>query len=118
VDELIRRLTMLSKRSLWCLQEDFDAQSFSGGNFDDAYEGGYADGEASLAQEILETISPLDFKEELPVGQFVFLHPEHPKDWTAGIFDPETEMIYSNLYPLSVNEATYWAPLPEVPHES
>ena len=52
------RLQVLAKRKCWCDQEDFSACDYSGGNFDDAYSGGFEDGTATLAQELLETFFP------------------------------------------------------------
>lgn len=46
-------LEKLASRKCWFENEDFNPYELAGGNFDDAYDGGYADGEASLAQSIL-----------------------------------------------------------------
>ena len=46
-------LEKLAKRKCWSDTEDFDPMDMSGGNFDDAYFGGHADGQAELAQDIL-----------------------------------------------------------------
>jgi len=51
--ELKERLEKLSKRKCWFDDPEFNAMDMSGGNFDDAYTGGFNDGEASLATEIL-----------------------------------------------------------------
>lgn len=55
MDEKIKNLlNNLAKRNCWCdNQEDFNPMDYSGGNFDDAYFGGYADGQAELARDIL-----------------------------------------------------------------
>ena len=55
--ELITRLQKAAKRETWAENEDFCAYDYSGGNFDDAYEGGSRDGETFLAQEILEALN-------------------------------------------------------------
>jgi hypothetical protein len=47
------KLEKLSSRKGWADEEDFNPMEMSGGNFDDAYSGGFSDGEASLAAEIL-----------------------------------------------------------------
>ena len=54
--EMIARLRDLAKRKCWCDNEEFIAEDWAGGNFDDAYSGGVDDGYAMLAQEILESL--------------------------------------------------------------
>jgi hypothetical protein len=53
--ELKAKLEKLSTRKCWQDNPDFSACDYSGGNFDDAYSGGFDDGTASLAKELLET---------------------------------------------------------------
>lgn len=50
---LIDRLIKQAKRVTWAESDDIDVYDFSGGNVDDAYDGGCEDGETNLAQEIL-----------------------------------------------------------------
>lgn len=59
---IIEHLIKLAKRETWADQEDFDPQDFSGGNFDDAYYNGSADGESQLARDILNQLN-IDYKE-------------------------------------------------------
>ncbi len=42
-----------AKRETWSEQDDFSAMDYSGGNFDDAYWGGVADGRAELAASLV-----------------------------------------------------------------
>lgn len=39
---------------VYCYEEDFDPMNFSGGNFDDAWEGGFRDGRKAFANELKE----------------------------------------------------------------
>ena len=39
-----------------CYEEDFNASDFSGGNFDDAWQGGFNDGVTAFANELSELI--------------------------------------------------------------
>lgn len=59
-DEVFARIKnicdKLSKRDIWCDDEDFNPCDFSGGNYDDAYYGGLADGKAILAKQILSLL--------------------------------------------------------------
>ena len=55
--EFIARLQAAAKRKTWSENEDFSAYDYSGGNYDDAYDGGTRDGETLLAQEILEALN-------------------------------------------------------------
>lgn len=54
-DELRAYLKPIAERETWSDDESepFDPQGFSGGNFDDAYYGGTADGRTSLARDLL-----------------------------------------------------------------
>ncbi len=56
IDEVKVMLEELAKRKCWCDNDDFSADDYSGDNFDDAYSGGYDDGESKLAQKILEML--------------------------------------------------------------
>ena len=58
MEELKKYLQGLAKRQEWSDDEDFDPNDYSGGNFDDAYSGGCADGETSLARNILRRYFP------------------------------------------------------------
>lgn len=58
--EFIADLKKLAKRECWNEDEEFNAMDFSGGNFDDAYEGGYADGEADIAVHVLNELGLLN----------------------------------------------------------
>ncbi len=55
-EELIEKLKTLAKKECWSDDDEFEAYSYSGGNFDDAYSGGYRDGEIDLAREILREL--------------------------------------------------------------
>jgi len=58
--EMIDRLTQMAKRT--CCDEEidedefFNPDDFAGGNIDDAYQGGFDDGETYLAREVLKAI--------------------------------------------------------------
>jgi hypothetical protein len=52
--ETIEMLKQLAARKCWNDNNDFSAFDYSGGNFDDAYQGGYDDGQANLALEVLK----------------------------------------------------------------
>jgi hypothetical protein len=52
-EKIKEMLEKLAKRKCWSDTEDFNPMDMSGGNFDDAYFGGHADGQAELAQDIL-----------------------------------------------------------------
>ena len=56
MDAILANLRALAKSKAWSDDEEFNAHEFSGGNFDDAYAGGTADGEIMLAREILAMI--------------------------------------------------------------
>lgn len=53
-DELVKKILQNAKCKVRCFEEDFGAIDFSGGNFDDAWGGGFQDGEVSLSQELEE----------------------------------------------------------------
>jgi hypothetical protein len=44
----------VAQHECWIDSRDFNPCDFSGGNYDDAYYGGSADGRASLARELLK----------------------------------------------------------------
>jgi hypothetical protein len=57
MDELfIERMKKLARRECWNADPQMDAYSFSGGNFDDAYNGGYEDGACDMAREVLKKL--------------------------------------------------------------
>lgn len=49
----IEALKKYADRETWTDDGDFDPCGSSGGNYDDAYYGGYEDGRTELAREIL-----------------------------------------------------------------
>ncbi len=49
-------LEKLADEITWTEDPDFNPYEFSGGNYDDAYFAGVADGKVKLAREILEAI--------------------------------------------------------------
>lgn len=54
--KLMNKLRGLAKKEIFSDDEEFIAYEFFGGNFDDAYYGGFQDGQVSLAKEILEEL--------------------------------------------------------------
>lgn len=54
--EMKAMLEKLATRSCWCDDEDFMVHDYAGGNIDDAYYGGYSDGESELARLLLSMI--------------------------------------------------------------
>jgi len=56
MEKLREKLEKLSKKETVGDNEDFNAYDYSGGNYDDAYNLGYSDGEIFLARELLEMI--------------------------------------------------------------
>jgi len=52
--DIIPMLEELSKKELAYESDDFNPMSNYGGNYDDAYWGGYKDGRASLAKDLLD----------------------------------------------------------------
>lgn len=57
MEELIKELKKLAERECWGDEEDFNPDDFSGGNYDDAYQGGYDDGQSKLASRILDILN-------------------------------------------------------------
>jgi hypothetical protein len=55
-DALIQKLKKLARRPSWQDHEDFNPEDYSGGNFDDAFDGGVRSGETWLAREILDDL--------------------------------------------------------------
>ena len=47
-------LKKLAKRECWCDGSSFCPNEDSGGNYDDTYSGGFDDGQAKLARQILD----------------------------------------------------------------
>ena len=56
-EDLVQRILRNAKREVLCEQEDFCANDYAGGNFDDAWDGGFRDGDASLSQDLAEYLS-------------------------------------------------------------
>ena len=56
MDELIAKLKALAAQTAATDKEDFSAYDYSGGQPDDAYDMGCADGEIALAREILPMV--------------------------------------------------------------
>lgn len=54
--ELIEKLRKAAARETWADADDFNTCLLSGGNYDDAYYGGFEDGFTNLAREILEEL--------------------------------------------------------------
>jgi len=52
--ETVEKLKSIAKGEIHRYEEDFCAMDWSGGNFDDAWDGGMRDGQAEIAQMILE----------------------------------------------------------------
>ena len=53
--ELVEKLKTIAKQPAALDNDDFTAYDYSGGNYDDAFYLGVAQGEVSLARELLET---------------------------------------------------------------
>ena len=54
MDKLKKILEELSKKNCALDDEDFNVMDWSGGNFDDAWQLGFNDGQISLARELLK----------------------------------------------------------------
>lgn len=52
--DAILKLVNENTGDVCCYEEDFDPMDLSGGNFDDAWEGGFRDGRKALANELKE----------------------------------------------------------------
>ena len=52
--ETLNKLIELAKKTVRRYEDDFMADDYAGGNFDDAWDKGMEDGETALAQEILD----------------------------------------------------------------
>ena len=50
------KMIELAKRKTWIDDEDFNADEYSGGNFDDAYSAGLSDGKTLFARSIVKMI--------------------------------------------------------------
>jgi hypothetical protein len=50
---LVAELKSIADKKAWCDDEDFMVNDYAGGNIDDAYSGGYDDGEIIMARHIL-----------------------------------------------------------------
>lgn len=55
-DEIKDLLTTLAAKTAQCDDEEFQPDDYAGGNIDDAYSGGYSDGQIELARQILKTL--------------------------------------------------------------
>lgn len=57
-EKLIEYLTPLANREVWSDENpaDFNPCDLSGGNYDDAFSGGFESGETQLAREILQIL--------------------------------------------------------------
>ncbi len=55
-EELIAKLKAEAKKEVSREDAGFNAWDYSGGNFDDAWDSGAADGRIELAREILESL--------------------------------------------------------------
>lgn len=56
MDELIAKLKALAAQTAGTDKEDFNANDYSGGNVDDAYDMGCVDGKIVLARDILPMV--------------------------------------------------------------
>lgn len=56
LNQLKEKLEKLAARKCWYDDPEFMVCDYSGGNQDDAYQGGVEDGEASLARDILKDL--------------------------------------------------------------
>ncbi len=56
MDELISKLKALASQTAGTDKKDFNANDYSGGKCDDAYDMGREDGEIALAREILPMV--------------------------------------------------------------
>lgn len=54
--QIRKLLEQLASRHCWFEEDDYSIYDLCGGNYDDAYSGGYDDGEASLARSILKML--------------------------------------------------------------
>lgn len=54
--EILSRLVSLAQESAWTDGEEFSPVEQSGGNYDDAYDGGYNAGKIHLARWILDSM--------------------------------------------------------------
>lgn len=59
-DAVIELLNGLAEQDSWSDDVDFMIDDYAGGNLDDAYYGGFKDGQIDLAREILELIGDPD----------------------------------------------------------
>lgn len=56
-EEMVTKLKTLAAGETWFEDDEFDPMDFSGGNFNDAYDGGLEDGRVDLAREILTSMN-------------------------------------------------------------
>jgi hypothetical protein len=55
-EKTIADLIVSAKRKAWYDDDEFNANDYSGGNFDDAYYGGTEDGGTQMARDILDEL--------------------------------------------------------------
>ena len=55
-EKLLERLKHLAADTAWCDDADFLVDDYAGGNEDDAYYGGYRDGEILLARAVIQAL--------------------------------------------------------------
>jgi hypothetical protein len=55
-EQLREKLKKLASRECWCDDIEAIINDFAGGNIDDAYSGGFEDGQAKLAEELLNDL--------------------------------------------------------------
>ena len=56
VHELFNMIKTIAKQKAHCDVDEFCADDFAAGNIDDAYNGGFSDGQIELARDILYKI--------------------------------------------------------------
>lgn len=56
MDKIEKLLMKLCDRECWCDDPRFNSFDYSGGNYDDAYAGGFDDGQTKLARELIALI--------------------------------------------------------------
>ena len=64
LDKIKSKLLKLRNQKTWNSDPEFSVGDYCGGNMDDAYYGGYNDGQADLAWEILTDLEQLNLEEK------------------------------------------------------
>ena len=59
MEKFIANLQALAGKKGWSDDEEFMVYDYCGGNMDDAYEGGFSDGEIQLARHLLAELEKL-----------------------------------------------------------